>query len=254
MTTLAANQVRAIQTSGNRNSHPVIAAEIIFAMAAVGIVAASGHAQPLVAGDAFAGFAESQADNSAGLAAAINVEVYQHGIIDLTVAGVVITDVGQPVYATDDDTFTMNPVGGVFVGLVSRWVSSGVASVAFNAGIMQDPYGGGVYEEITGAKTLDALDSGKTFFVTATAVVTNPVTATALDVTLVCAGPFGTVQISVDPAAADSIAGPDSAGVDNKDRINTLATARRGDLISYSNGHAAGALVTREIGTWAAEA
>ena len=46
MTTLAANQPRAFE-GGNRNEIPVIASDIIFEGAAVGVVDASGHARPL---------------------------------------------------------------------------------------------------------------------------------------------------------------------------------------------------------------
>jgi hypothetical protein len=65
MTTLAANKPRAFE-GGNRNSFPVIAADIIYEGAAVGLVDGTGHARPLAAGDRFAGFAERKADNSAG--------------------------------------------------------------------------------------------------------------------------------------------------------------------------------------------
>jgi hypothetical protein len=63
----------------------------------------------------------------------------------------VITDVGQPVYATDDDTFVFSPVGGVFVGFVHRFVSAGVVIVDFDALEFRDPYG-----EYTVRETLSA--------------------------------------------------------------------------------------------------
>jgi hypothetical protein len=72
MTTLAANKPRAYEL-GERNHFPVIASDIIYEGAAVGIVAATGHAQPLTSADKFGGFAVAKADNSAGTAAAINV-------------------------------------------------------------------------------------------------------------------------------------------------------------------------------------
>src|SRR5687768_863678 len=65
MTTLAANKQRAYEL-GPRNMLPVIAADIIYEGAAVGAVAGTGHARPLVAGDSFSGFAVAKADNSAG--------------------------------------------------------------------------------------------------------------------------------------------------------------------------------------------
>src|SRR3990172_7510120 len=104
MTTLAANTPRAYE-GGTRNEIPVIASDIIYEGAAVGVVDATGHARPLNAADRFAGFAEAKADNSAGAAAAINARVIESGKVQLSVTGAVITDVGQPVYATDDNAF-----------------------------------------------------------------------------------------------------------------------------------------------------
>lgn len=139
MTTLAANSPRSFEI-GTRNELPVIASDIVYEGAAVGVVSASGHARPLAANDRFAGFAEAKADNSAGAAAAINVRTIESGKIQLSVSGAVITDVGQPVYASDDDTFTFSPVSTVFVGFVHRFVSSGVVVVAFDALNYRDPY------------------------------------------------------------------------------------------------------------------
>lgn len=254
MTTLSADSPRTFEV-GERNHIGVIASDIIYEGAAVGDNG-SGYARPLSGGDKFLGFCKTQADNSSGSAGDINVEVQTKGRIQLSVSGAVITDVGQPVYATDDDTFVFLPTGASFIGFVERFVSSGVVIVSFDVEELVDPYGGGVYESITGAtKTLDAQDTGKTFFVTVDSVITIPATATALEgCTLVCMGAYGTVQISADPQAADKVQGPDAAGTDNKDHINTKATAQRGDLITFSNGHADGPVISKQIGTWATEA
>src|SRR4051812_33784154 len=125
MTTLAANKPRAFET-GSRNSYPVIAADTIYEGGAIGIVTATGHSRPLAAGDRFGGFAEAKVDNEAGAAAAVNVRAIESGKIQLSVSGATITDVGQPVYATDDDTFVFSPVSSVFVGFVHRFISAGV--------------------------------------------------------------------------------------------------------------------------------
>jgi hypothetical protein len=78
----------------------------------------------------FVGFAANKCDNAAGAAADKAVDLdCASGKILLPVTGAVITDVGQPVYATDDDTFAFSPVSGYFVGYVSRFVSAGVAIV-----------------------------------------------------------------------------------------------------------------------------
>lgn len=254
MTTLAVNTPRVL-VGGSVNELPVIASDIIYEGAAVGVVLASGHVRPLTSADKFVGFAVEKADNSAGVAAAINCRIYRKGCVKLAVSGAVITDIDQPVYATDDNTFVFLPTGAQFVGFVRRFVSSGIVEVEFDIDNFVDPYQGKVKETLAAAtKTLDAQDTGKYIFVTVDSVITLPATATALaDVTLVCMGAYGTVQISADPNADDKIMGPDLAGVDNKDLINTKATAQRGDLITLTAGHADGYVVNRIKGTWAAE-
>lgn len=252
MTTLAADLARAFEL-GTINECPMIATDIIYEGAAVGDLA--GYARPLVGGDPFIGFAQSKCDNSAGLIGAKRVILRTSGLVQLSVSGAVITDVGQPVYATDDNVFVFLPTGGSFIGFVKRFVSSGVVIVEFNVTAFKDPYAGKVKETLSAAtKTLDAQDTGKFIFVTVTSVITLPVTATALaDVTLVCMAPDGTAQISADPNANDKIMGPDLAGTDNKDLINTLATAKRGDYVTLTAGHADGYVINRLKGTWASE-
>ncbi len=256
MTTLAKNKPRAYE-GGSRNSFPVIASDIIYEGAALGLVAGTGHGRPLAAGDRFGGFAERQADNSAGAAAAIRCDVIESGKIELSVTGVTITDVGQPVYATDDDTFTMSPVGGVFIGRVHRFVSSGVAVVDFDCFRMEDPWSRyTVRETISADKTLDAEDSGKLFWVDTDAkTITLPAIAAGLDgFVVVNGGSYGTVAVNVSPNASDMILGPDITGADNKDLINTKATAQRGDFVILGGNDADGYATQALRGTWAREA
>lgn len=130
-TTLAANKPRNYEL-GDVNAIPMIAADIIYEGAAVGIVAASGHARPLTSADKFAGFAEDKADNSAGAAAAINVRVKNRGTIQLAVANAAITDIGKAVFATDDDTFVLTAASGVYVGTIRKFVSAGMVVVEFD--------------------------------------------------------------------------------------------------------------------------
>lgn len=131
MTTLATNKPRAFEL-GDRNELPVIAADIIYEGAAVGDNG-SGYARPLVAGDPFRGFAEAKADNAAGAAGAVNVRVIEEGKIQLAIGSLAITDVGKPVYASDDDTFTLTASTNTHIGRVHRFVSTGVGVVAFSA-------------------------------------------------------------------------------------------------------------------------
>lgn len=257
MTTLAADKARAYE-QGFVNTLPVVASDIIYEGAAVGMVLASGHCRPLAATDVFVGFSQRQADNSAGAAAAINVQLVKSGEIQLAVTGALITDVGQPVYATDDDTFTFLPTAAVHVGFVKRFVSSGVAIVEFNAGQMQDPYGDRtVRETLSGTKTFDAEDSGKVFFVDADAdadALTLPAIATGLDgIKIVAIGAYGSTAVTIDPAAADMILGPNITGSDNKDLICTKATQRRGDYVVLGGNDADGYSVLEMRGIWVRE-
>ena len=255
MTTLAANKQRPIEL-GDLNNIPVIASDIIYEGAAVGVVAATGHARPLTTSDYFVGFATRQADNSAGAAAAIYVEVQTRGEVQLAVTGALITDLKQPVYAADDDAFQFSPTGGVFVGYVKRFVSAGVVVVEFDVTGFRDPWHAyTVREELTGTKTFDAQDCGKLFTVTDAGdadALTLPSIADGLTgLTILAVGAFGTTALTVSPAAADAILGPDMTAVDDKDLICTKATQRRGDFVTLSFGDSDGYAVTALRGTWA---
>lgn len=256
MTTLAADALRNLEI-GDIGEYPMIAADIIYGHAAVGLVDASGHAQPLAYPNRFVGFAEKKVDNAAGAAAAKNVRVIQRGKVQLSVSGAVITDIGQPVYATDDDTFVFSPVAGVFIGRVARFVSSGVVVVEFDALRMTDPWGAySVREALTSTKTFDAEDSGKLFWATgdATALTLPAIAAGLSGLTIVSGGAFGSQATTIDPNASDMILGPDITGADNKDLINTKATQRRGDFVELIAGDADGYMVVKMRGIWAREA
>jgi len=254
MTTLAKDTPRDMEV-GERSEYAVIASDIIYEGAAVGLVTASGHARPLTSADRFVGFAEDQADNSDGAAAAINVRVIKKGAVKLAVTGAVITDVGQPVYAQDDNAFSFIKTSGVFIGFFRRFTASGYGIVEFDAGVMKDPHDGLTAETISDNKTLDAEDAGKVFFVDTDAkTITLPALGGIQGVRVVNAGAYGTVAVTVSPNANDMIEGPDITAADNKDLVNTKATANRGDRIDLMTGDAAGWAVTNMIGTWAREA
>lgn len=132
MTTLAAAKPRTYEL-GDIKDFPMIATDYIYEGAAVGDNG-SGYARPLVAGDPFRGFAIDDYDNSAGAAGAVNVRVKHRGQIQLAIASLAITDVGAPVYASDDDTFVLTKSTNSAIGRVVRFVSSGVGIVEFDAG------------------------------------------------------------------------------------------------------------------------
>lgn len=253
MTTLSADSQRNL-ILGEVNEFLMIADDIIYEGAAVGTVKASGHARPLTSVDKFVGIAEQKVDNTGGAAAAKKVRVVTKGTAQLSVSGAVITDVGQPVYATDDDTFVFLPTGGVFIGFVKRFVSSGVVEVQFDSINYEDPWKGRLAETLSaGTLTLDIQDSGKVICVTADAVVTTAVYTVKSDVVLLNCGPYGTVSINVSPYSGELVQGPDIGGTTDKDLINTKATANRGDFVRLQGGDAGGALVVQKKGTWTTE-
>jgi predicted RecA/RadA family phage recombinase len=123
MATLAANKSRAYDLNPMEYGElPVIASDIIYEGAAVGESVSTGTARPLVAADTFLGFAAENVDNSTGAAAAKNVKLITTGAVWLTVTnGDNINDVGDTVYASDDDTFTLASTGNTAIGKVIRY-------------------------------------------------------------------------------------------------------------------------------------
>jgi len=248
MTTLAADSWRDIET-GNRNEFPVIAADIIYEGAAVGLVIASGHARPLTSVDKFVGFAEKTVDNSAGAAAACNVQTICKGAFKLAVTGAVITDVGLPVYAQDDNAFSFIKTSGVFIGFARRFVASGYMIVEIDVNNYVDPWDGYTAETLSDNKTLDAQDTGKVFFMDTDAKAITLPAVEGMEFAVVNAGAYGTVIITISPNANDLIKAPDMAAVDDKDLINTKATANRGDFAILGADDATGWAVTKLRGT-----
>jgi hypothetical protein len=254
MTTLAANSLRD-DVLGGVSAYAVIASDIIWPGAAVGLVDASGHAQPLAAADKFVGFARKKADNSAGSAADINVEVDIRGTKVLSVSGAVITDVGNPVFATDDNVFVFSPVGGVFIGVATRFVSSGIMEVTFDAQTMHAgyPYDGRIWEVFSADATLAITDTSKGLWMdtdTKVATMLTYAAATAMDVVAMNGGAFGTVAAAVDVAAGDVMSGPDDTGAGGGISTNTKTTARRGDFIHVSSGGDDGYIIVGKKGIW----
>lgn len=248
MTTLAANVPQSFSL-GDNTQYPVVATDIIYNGAAVG--ESAGNARPLVGGDRFLGFALEQADNATGGAGDILVTVAKRGAIELAVTGLAATDLGHPVYATDDAAFSLSPVGGSFVGFVSRYVSSGVGIVEFDAVAFQDPWAGYTWEAVSNNKTLDEQDTAKGFWVTADAkTITMPAVAAMHCVVMNGVADAGAL-VTIAMATGDGVAYKDAASTDDKSLLNTKATARRGDYVVIEYGDANGWQVTRARGVWA---
>ena len=131
MTILATDTPRDYEL-GDINEYGVMANNIIYEGAAVGENGA-GYARPLQAGDTFLVFAEQTIDNSTGSAGEQRVRVKTYGKVKLAVSGIAITDIGKPVFASDDNTFTLTQSNNSYIGRVCRVESSGTCIVAFDA-------------------------------------------------------------------------------------------------------------------------
>ncbi len=81
--------------------------------------------------------------------------------------------------------------------------------------------------------TSDNGDCGKTFLVNVTSTITLPAIAIGNTFTYVNNGEDGKVQITLSPQAVDGISWVGSA-TDDKDLINTLATAKKGDFVTIA--------------------
>jgi len=135
MTTLAKDKTRTYEIHGDEfdTDLPVIASDIIYEGAAVG-ENGSGYFRPLIAADAFAGFALTRADNASGAAGAVNVHVRATGVIILAVTGVTAeTDEGSTVYAADDNDFTLTSTSNTAIGKVIRYIGSTTVAVRFES-------------------------------------------------------------------------------------------------------------------------
>lgn len=71
----------------------------------------------------FAGIAKTIFDNSSGAAAAMDAEIYYGVPFEMTIAGAALTDVGRPVFITDDQTLSLYG-GNVPVGHIWKYISA----------------------------------------------------------------------------------------------------------------------------------
>lgn len=254
MTTLAVDSPQ-ILVGGDMNSVPIIASDIVFEGAMVGDNAA-GYGRPLVAGDKFLGHSIFRVTNSTAVAGAFNIRL-RSGMYRLVCSLVgLITDVGQPVYASDDATLTFDASGNSFVGRISRYESATKMEIEFVT-CGYDEFGPNLNRVTTAVdKTVDSTDDGRIYYVTVdTKIITLLATVPGYKITVVNGAGFGVAGIVVDPNAGDLLLGGCglAAGADGVPITNTKATAHRGDYVTLIGDGAAGGgwnLVDKK-GTWA---
>ncbi|MCA9431618.1 MAG: cytoplasmic protein [Candidatus Omnitrophica bacterium] len=158
MTTLAADALRSYQPEDSFAQYPVIAGDIIYEGAAVGLQISSGFARPLVGPtdvDRFVGFSTKSANNSLGANGEVKVQVRRRGVVRLTVTGGDGVDkVGLPVFATDDNAFTVTlGVGRTYIGRILEWISGTENFVHFDT---TDHHHGAAIADPSGGATVDA--------------------------------------------------------------------------------------------------
>lgn len=108
-----------------------------YAGSMIGEDAASGFARPLAAGDVFLGHSMDEYDNSGGADGDLRAKtlVGDNGLgylLKRNVTGVVVTSMGDTVYASDDATLSLTDGGAdSAVGKVATYIEDGVAVVQF---------------------------------------------------------------------------------------------------------------------------
>lgn len=182
-----------------------------------------------------------------------------------------VIEIGAPVYWDEDGdpyngtagtgAITADPGAGNYLGICLATTTATTERCTFDLNantygeslpaIMQDK----TFETVSDNKTLDAQDVGKVMDVDTDAkTITLPATAAGVLYVIRNAGVDGAVAVTISPNAADKIMGADLAGVDDKDYINTKATAQQGDYVALLGDGSAGWYILNQRGTWAAEA
>ncbi len=77
----------------------------------------SGYARALVAGDQCVGIAYEEANNAGGAAGATSVRVFTQGDFSHALSGAALTNIGDAVYASADDTLTLTASGNSLAGV-----------------------------------------------------------------------------------------------------------------------------------------
>jgi predicted RecA/RadA family phage recombinase len=77
----------------------------------------SGYARALTAGDQCVGIAYEEADNSSGSAGDISVRVFTLGDFLHALSSAALTNIGDAVYASADDTLTFTATSNSLVGI-----------------------------------------------------------------------------------------------------------------------------------------
>jgi len=246
-----------ILVGGDMSSVPIIASDIVYEGSMVGDNGA-GYGRPLVAGDKFLGHSITRVTNATAVAGAFNIRL-RTGAYRLVCDLVgLITDVGQPVYASDDQVLSLaagiTTTKNSYVGRISRYVSATKMEIEFvTCGMDEfDPNPNRDHKAVDFNVTAST-DCGKVIYVSVNAkIATLPTTVAGYKVTIANGAGFGVAGIVVDFQAGDKSLGGCglAAGADGAAITNTQASAQRNDFLTLLGDGTLGYNVIGKRGTW----
>ncbi len=115
------------------NDIPLVSGAKVYEGSAISVNSA-GYAHALTAGEVFAGHAIEGIDNTNGTNGALSVRVRAEVPYraEVTLSGVAQTNVGDKVYMSDDNTYTLSSgSSAVLVGICIRYVTTNTCVVEF---------------------------------------------------------------------------------------------------------------------------
>lgn len=115
---------------GEFDDLPVLASATIYEGSLIG--SSGGYARALTAGDRFLGHSMEKVIDTSGVSGTKTVRARTGRYrLQCTLASVAITDIGKPVYASDDATLTLTAGSNSRVGFVWKYVAANTAIIEF---------------------------------------------------------------------------------------------------------------------------
>lgn len=125
-----------IQRADSDKGHAAVAASLKIPQNGLVFRNSAGYAVNIVASGAnpLLGLAAKEADNTAGAAGDIKVELWTEGVFTLGFAGATLTiaDVGKKVFATDNDTLSLTSTSRTPVGVLREVLTATSGRVAID--------------------------------------------------------------------------------------------------------------------------
>ena len=250
-------------SQGFLNAIGIIASDTVYEGAMVGFNKV-GYGRPLTAGDIFMGHCITKVANESGDAGDLDITVRAGRYRMQVTLTCLVSDVGQPVYASDDSALTMVGASSTtiytYVGEVTRYLTATTAEVEFRP-FEFDEFGlAGTETRISLAvdTTTTQLHCGQIIYVTAkdkAITLDGTVSGSVMTVVNAVGGAYlgANNGIVVDFNGIDWNLGgcSDAAGTAGAALTNTSATARRGDYVKFIGDGADGWNLVAKRGIWA---